>query len=92
MNKQNMKNPRDKIGNEINVGDLLQVKLEEPYIIGKVRNVSPGGFLLIDKQQRTEAQITITFSLTFGGPPAAAFQALLKIVEPTKPDTQPSEA
>lgn len=78
--------PRDQLGNEINEGDLVQVKLNDAHIVGKVVKVSMGGLAVPGSKQKTPSMIRIVadMTLTFDSEKGVLIPQLLKTLDPVK--------
>lgn len=79
-----LKNPRDKIGNELLKGDLVHVKLDE--LFGEVTEIKPGGILLAGRPDSPAlpATVQIRFELNLSVPPQTAIPSIIVVKRPSQ--------
>ena len=79
---------KDALGNELQVGQLVQVNLDRPQVFGRVAAIEGGGIVTGMKGGKPEvrpAKMTVVCNHTFLVEPGAVTGSVLALVDPDPP-------
>lgn len=82
-----MVEPRDKLGNILREGDLVQVDLGENHVIGKIVQIQAGGLVIPgNKNKHSPGMIRVItdMTLTYNPDGGLLLGKLLKTIDPAK--------